>query len=222
MNWRFDDILTFMSVVEAGSVTSAATRLNVSKSAISKRISDLEAALRVELFHRSTGNVKPTELAQSFYERIVELIRGITEATEEISQRTARLTGRLRVTAPISFGTNFLGPVIAEFARRHPELAIAVDYEDRLVKRHRLAPPQPSGQMADQMQRLLVGNLGGRRQRSLRALRDEAGAVAQGEDTLLALGQQVGTDQANGLAGWPGSGRPRRRRPRRCAAPSAH
>jgi DNA-binding transcriptional LysR family regulator len=132
-NWRFDDILTFVSVVEAGSVTSAATRLNVSKSAISKRISDLEAALRVELFHRSTGNVKPTELAESFYERIVELIRGITEATEEVSQRTARLTGRLRVTAPISFGTNFLGPVIAEFARRHPELAIAVDYEDRLV-----------------------------------------------------------------------------------------
>jgi DNA-binding transcriptional LysR family regulator len=62
MNWRFDDILTFMSVVEAGSVTSAATRLNVSKSAISKRISDLEAALRVELFHRSTGNIKPTGL----------------------------------------------------------------------------------------------------------------------------------------------------------------
>jgi DNA-binding transcriptional LysR family regulator len=132
-NWRFDDILTFVSVVEAGSVTSAATRLNVSKSVISKRISDLEAALRVELFHRSTGNVKPTELARSFYERIVALIRGITEATEEVSQRTECLTGRLRVTAPISFGTNFLGPVIAEFARRHPELEIAIDYEDRLV-----------------------------------------------------------------------------------------
>lgn len=132
-NWRFDDVLTFVSVVEAGSITSAATRLNVSKSVISKRISDLEAALRVELFHRSTGNVKPTEVARSFYERIVALIRGITEATEEVSQRTERLTGRLRVTAPISFGTNFLGPVIAEFARRHPELEIAVDYEDRLV-----------------------------------------------------------------------------------------
>jgi DNA-binding transcriptional LysR family regulator len=59
MNCRFDDILTFISVVEAGSVTSAATRLNVSKSVISKRISDLEAALRVELFQRSTGHVRP-------------------------------------------------------------------------------------------------------------------------------------------------------------------
>jgi DNA-binding transcriptional LysR family regulator len=133
MNCRFDDILTFISVVEAGSVTSAATRLNVSKSVISKRIRDLEAALRVELFHRSTGNVKPTELARTLYERVVPLIRGITEATEGVSQRADRLTGRLRVTAPISFGANFLGPVIAEFARRHPELEIAVDYEDRCV-----------------------------------------------------------------------------------------
>jgi DNA-binding transcriptional LysR family regulator len=133
MNWRFDDILTFMCVVEAGSVTSAARRLNISKSVISKRIRDLEAALRVELFHRSTGNVRPTELAQSFCERIVPLVRGITEATEGISQRSESLTGRLRVTAPISFGTNYLGPVIADFARRHPELEIAVDYEDRLV-----------------------------------------------------------------------------------------
>ena len=131
MKWRFDDILTFVSVVEAGSVTSAATRLNVSKSVISKRISDLEAALRVELFHRSTGSVKPTESALSLYERIVPLIQAITEATEGISERTEGLTGRLRIIAPVSFGTNFLGPVIADFARSHPELEIVVDYEDR-------------------------------------------------------------------------------------------
>jgi DNA-binding transcriptional LysR family regulator len=133
MNCRFDDILTFISVVEAGSLTSAATRLNVSKSVVSKRIRDLEAALRVELFQRSTGRVKPTEIAQSFYDRVVPLLRGITEATEVVSQRTDSLRGRLRVTAPISFGTKVLSPIIAEFARRHPELEIAVDYEDRLV-----------------------------------------------------------------------------------------
>jgi DNA-binding transcriptional LysR family regulator len=133
MNCRYDDILTFISVVEAGSVTSAATRLNISKSVISKRVSDLEAALGVELFQRSTGNLKPTEVARSFYERIVPLIQGMTETIEGVSQRNERLTGRLRVTAPISFGTNCLGPVIAEFARRYPELEITVDFEDRCV-----------------------------------------------------------------------------------------
>ena len=58
MKWRFEDILAFVTVVEARSVTSAATRMNISKSVISKRISDLETALHVELFHRSTGSVK--------------------------------------------------------------------------------------------------------------------------------------------------------------------
>jgi DNA-binding transcriptional LysR family regulator len=133
MNWRFDDILTFMSVVEAGSVTSAARRLNLSKSVISKRISDLETALRVELFHRSTGRVKPTEHARALYERIVPLVQGIAEATEAVAERSEGLTGRLRIITPVSFGTNLLGPVIAEFARLHPQLEIAVDYEDRLV-----------------------------------------------------------------------------------------
>jgi DNA-binding transcriptional LysR family regulator len=104
MNWRFDDILTFISVIEAGSVTSAATRLKLSKSVISKRFSELEAALRVELFQRSTGHVKPTGVARSFYERIVPLVWGITEATEGVSQREEYLTGRLRVTAKRPFG----------------------------------------------------------------------------------------------------------------------
>jgi DNA-binding transcriptional LysR family regulator len=133
MKWRFDDILTFMSVIEAGSVTSAAKRLNVSKSVISKRVSDLEAALHVELFRRSTGSVKPTELARSLYERVVPLVQAITEATESVSDHTESLTGRLRIVTPVSFGTRFLGPVIAEFARCHPELEIAVDYEDQLL-----------------------------------------------------------------------------------------
>ena len=100
---------------------------------ISKRITDLEAALRVELFHRSTGSVKPTELARSLYERIVPLVQEITEATEAVSRSSESLTGRLRIITPVSFGTKFFGPVLAKFARCHPELEIAVDYEERLV-----------------------------------------------------------------------------------------
>jgi DNA-binding transcriptional LysR family regulator len=106
INWRFDDILTFISVVEAGSVTSAATRLNLSKT-------ERSCALVLRADHPAGP--------------------GIAEATEGVSQREEYLTGWLRVTAPVSFGTNFLGPVLAEFARRYPELEIAVDYEDRCV-----------------------------------------------------------------------------------------
>jgi LuxR family maltose regulon positive regulatory protein len=82
-NGHFDDILTFISVVEAGSLPSAATRLNVSTSVIRARIGDLEEALRVELFDGCVDDVKLTSVARAFYERLVPLIRVITEATEE-------------------------------------------------------------------------------------------------------------------------------------------
>lgn len=73
MKWRFDDILTFIRVMETGSITAAAERMNLSKSVISKRISDLEEALGVELFQRSTRQVRPTENGHAFYERMVPL-----------------------------------------------------------------------------------------------------------------------------------------------------
>jgi DNA-binding transcriptional LysR family regulator len=133
MRWRFDDLITFLSVVESGSVTSAAARLNVAKSVISKRIGDLETALGVQLFRRSTRNVKPTEAGLSFYEQVAPLIRALHETTERVSERAETLSGRLRLTAPVSFGTMFLGPAIAQFAKRHPELDLAVDYDDRPV-----------------------------------------------------------------------------------------
>ena len=133
MRWRFEDLITFLSVVESGSVTSAAARLNVAKSVISKRIGDLETALGVQLFHRSTRDVKPTEVGRSFYEQVLPLVRALHETTERVSERTETLAGRLRLTAPVSFGTMFLGPAIAQFAKRHLELEIAVDYEDRLI-----------------------------------------------------------------------------------------
>ncbi|MEK9284590.1 MULTISPECIES: LysR family transcriptional regulator [unclassified Bradyrhizobium] len=134
MRWRFDDIVTFIRVMEAGSITAAAARLNLSKSVISKRISDLEAALDAELFQRSTRQVRPTENGQAFYERMVPLLHEIDATAESLSSRRMKsLRGQLRLTTPMSFGTMYLGPVIAEFARRHPDLEVAIDYEDRHV-----------------------------------------------------------------------------------------
>lgn len=134
MKWRFDDILTFIRVMETGSITAAAERMNLSKSVISKRISDLEEALGVELFQRSTRQVRPTENGHAFYERMVPLINEINLTTESLSARREKtLRGQLRITAPMSFGSMYLGPVIAEFARQHPDLELAIDYEDRLV-----------------------------------------------------------------------------------------
>lgn len=134
MKWRFDDILTFIRVMESGSITATAERMNLSKSVISKRISDLEAALGVELFQRSTRKIRPTDNGDAFYEQMVPLIHEINQTAETLSAKGGKaLRGQLRITAPMSFGAMYLGPLIAEFARRHPELELAIDYEDRLV-----------------------------------------------------------------------------------------
>ncbi|WGS19313.1 MULTISPECIES: LysR family transcriptional regulator [unclassified Bradyrhizobium] len=134
MKWRFDDIVTFVQVMQAGSITAAADRMNLSKSVISKRISDLEAALDVELFQRSTRQLRPTDNGGAFFERMVPLLHEISETAESLSERgVSSLRGQLRITTPMSFGIMYLGPVIAEFARRHPDLELAIDYEDRHV-----------------------------------------------------------------------------------------
>lgn len=132
MPWRYDDMETFVRVMQAGGITGAARRLNVTKSVVSKRIRDLEVALAVQLFHRTPGQLQPTEAGEAFYERIAPLLNEIHETAEGMASHTdVALRGRLRIATPMSFGILYLGPVVAAFARQHPDLEIAVDYDDR-------------------------------------------------------------------------------------------
>lgn len=131
--WRFEDLLTFVEVIEAGSITAAAARLNLSKSVVSKRIQDLESALDVELFQRSIRQVKPTENGELLHAQVVPLIHGFDDALRRLSCHSDRLQGRLRIVAPIAVGTTYLGTAIAQFARSNPELTLAVDYDDSVV-----------------------------------------------------------------------------------------
>lgn len=129
MKWRFDDVGTFLHVVEAGGITAAAQRLNVSKSVISKRIGKFEDALGAELFRRSTRRVVPNDRGLDLYERMRALVQELDETIEQVSTRTGELRGRLRVTAPMTFGTRYRGPVLAAFARDH----LALDLDDRVL-----------------------------------------------------------------------------------------
>lgn len=133
MKWRFEDLSTYLTVVETGGITAAANRLNLAKSVVSKRVADLEASLKVPLLIRSSRSVRPTEYGEALYERMRPLVQAMGEAAEGISHQAGALTGRLRITAPMSFGTLKLTPIIAGFARAHPELEIAVDLDDRFV-----------------------------------------------------------------------------------------
>lgn len=133
MAWSVTDIETFLTVLDAGSISGAATRANLSKSVVSKRISDFEAALGVPLFIRHAGRISPTDSAVSLAERLRPALAELIAATESVTADETKLHGRLTIAAPMSFGIRHLGPVIAGFARAHPELEIVLEYDDQLT-----------------------------------------------------------------------------------------
>lgn len=133
MHYTLEEIDTFLTVMDLGTVTAAAARLNLSKSVISKRLSDLETGLGVALFRRNAGRLSPTEAAEGLAGRLRPALADLRAAAESAAWggRGEVLRGRLSVAVPMSFGTLHLSPVIAAFARQHPELELRIDYDDR-------------------------------------------------------------------------------------------
>ena len=130
---RFHAMTTFAAVVQAGSFARAAARLDLSVSAVSRQVAELEAHLGARLLNRSTRRLSLTESGQAFYERCVQLLADLAEAEEEIGASAIVPRGTLKLTASISFGARYLAPAIADFRRRHPELRFDIELSDRVV-----------------------------------------------------------------------------------------
>ncbi|MGD8925816.1 MAG: LysR family transcriptional regulator [Thioalkalispiraceae bacterium] len=130
---QFEEIQAFIHIVEHGSMTAAAERLGLAKSAISRRLAELEERLGVELFHRTTRRMTLTDSGQSFYERAVRIMADLEEAENAVSQAHQELRGELRIAAPLSFGVMHLGPAIADFQQLHPAIRFDIDFNDRQV-----------------------------------------------------------------------------------------
>jgi DNA-binding transcriptional LysR family regulator len=127
-----EDLRTFVDVADAGGVSSAARRLGVSKSIVSRRLFRLEAELGVQLLARTTRGAALTEAGVTFREHAARVCTEIDIALETIMP-AGELRGRLRIAAPLSLGPTHLAPVFAEMARRHPLLHIQASYSDRFV-----------------------------------------------------------------------------------------
>jgi len=132
MSWRLEELVAFLHVVEAGSITEAARRLALSKSVVSKRITDLEGALGQQLLRRSTRQVRPTGEGRALYARVRPLVGELTNAVEEAAGSES-VRGRLRIAAPMTFGTMVLSRILARFAAEHPGIGLAIDLDDRRV-----------------------------------------------------------------------------------------
>ncbi|MCI0505460.1 MAG: LysR family transcriptional regulator [Gammaproteobacteria bacterium] len=130
---RFENLHTFVKVVDFGGISAAAEHLNIAKSAVSRRITELEQRLGVQLFRRTTRQLNLTDSGKSFYERAVRILTDLEEAELAISQQHGELAGPLKIAAPLSFGLRHLTPAITDFMKNHPKLQFDLDFNDRHV-----------------------------------------------------------------------------------------
>lgn len=130
---RLENMNTFSRVVESGSISGAADRLGVAKSAVSRRLKELEQHLGVELFHRTTRKMNLTDTGRTFYHQSVRILEDVLEAELATSRAHGELQGSLKIALPLSFGLMHLGPAINDFARSHPQVEFDLDFSDREV-----------------------------------------------------------------------------------------
>ncbi|MCC6380065.1 MAG: LysR family transcriptional regulator [Burkholderiales bacterium] len=130
---RLQAISAFVAVVENGSFARAASRLDQSVSAVSRQVADLERHLDARLLNRTTRRLSLTEPGRAFHERAVQLLADLEEAEQGASAGGMTPRGTLKLTAPITYGTRVLAPLIAAFAARHEQVRVDVDLSDRVI-----------------------------------------------------------------------------------------
>ncbi len=123
----------FAAVMEAGSFTAAAARLGTTSGQASKLVSRLEGALGVRLLNRTTRALAPTEAGQAYFDRLRPLLEEFDNLDAAVRDVTLTPRGRLRLSAPVTFGGLELTPILNDFALKWPEIALDVSFSDRAV-----------------------------------------------------------------------------------------
>lgn len=129
----FEEMQTFVRIVESGSISRAAEQLGIAKSGASRRLAELESRLGVRLITRTTRRSSLTEAGRSFYAGAVKLLADVAELEASTVDADASLEGTLRIAVPLSFGLAHLAPAFEQFLREHPGLKLDIDFSDRQV-----------------------------------------------------------------------------------------
>ena len=130
---RLEAMSIVLAVVEAGSLSAAARRLNTPVATASRKISDLEAHLRTKLFDRSAKKLALTDAGSTFVAASKRILADLTEAERAASGEYTAPTGELIVTAPVGLGRLYLIPILADFLRSYPDIDIRLVLENRIV-----------------------------------------------------------------------------------------
>lgn len=123
----------FARVVEAGSFSEAARRLDISRSAVSKAVAKLEKDLSTRLLNRSTRHLSLTEAGAAFAEYSVRILEEAEQAERVVNSLQAEPQGLLKVSASVAFGTLHVAPALADFLEQYPKIRIDLTITDHHV-----------------------------------------------------------------------------------------
>jgi len=128
----FKDLEVLVAVVESGSMSSAALRLNTSRSNVSRRLKKLESDLRVQLLRRTTRQLEPTQIGWAMYEHAVKVTQELSALQATVQDMGRNLRGHVRVSVPIGLGQLTLGPALLEFCKLNPGVTMQITFNNRI------------------------------------------------------------------------------------------
>lgn len=129
----WDGVSEFVAVAETASFTAAAKRLRLSVAQISRQVAGLESRLKVKLFYRTTRRVTLTEAGGVYYRHCSHALEGLDDAERAVSDLQATPQGKIKLTAPITFGEERVMPLINDFMVLHPQLELECQLSNQLV-----------------------------------------------------------------------------------------
>jgi DNA-binding transcriptional LysR family regulator len=124
------DLRFFVAITEAGSLAEAARRMDITPSAVSQHLRQMERRLGVHLVHRSTRRFRLTDEGELFYAGAVDLLAQFDQLTDSLRARSGEVAGKLDVCGPLGFGRRYLAPALADFHSQHPGLLVSLTLSD--------------------------------------------------------------------------------------------
>ncbi|HAL36599.1 MAG TPA: LysR family transcriptional regulator [Polaromonas sp.] len=124
------DLRFFVALTESGSLAEAARRMDVTPSAVSQRLRQLETRLSLHLVHRSTRRFSLTDEGELFNAGAVGLLADLDDLTDTLRARSGEVAGTLHVCGPLGFGRHHLAAAIADFHTLHPRLIVSLSLSD--------------------------------------------------------------------------------------------
>lgn len=123
----------FVRIVEMGSLTAAASTLDTSLTAVVRSLAALEETLGTRLLNRTTRRIALTDEGREYFERCRRVLAEVEEAERTLSARQASPVGKLAITAPVMFGRQYVGPLLADFLVAYPAVQADLMLFDRFV-----------------------------------------------------------------------------------------